>query len=73
MLSIAAKAGASLMRDGSETEALLRLPPADLDSLVCELVHEQLGQADYHHKDHHKAQLLHLRDWLNAARVQPPT
>lgn len=60
MLSIAAKAGARLMRDGSETEALLCLPPADVDSLVSELLHEQLAQVDYHHK----AQLLNWREWL---------
>jgi GNAT superfamily N-acetyltransferase len=65
MLSIAAKAGARLMRDGPETEALLGLPPANLDSLVSEFVQEQLAQVDYHHK----AQLLHLRDWL--AQLQP--
>jgi RimJ/RimL family protein N-acetyltransferase len=59
MLSIAAKAGARLMRDGSETEALLRLPPADLDSLVSELVQEQWAQLDYHHK----AQWLNWQDW----------
>lgn len=47
MLSIARKAGATLERFGSETEAHLRLPPATLDSRVSELVVEQLSQADY--------------------------
>ncbi|AEG91629.1 GNAT family N-acetyltransferase [Ramlibacter tataouinensis] len=47
MLRIAAKAGAVLEREGSETEAHLRLPPATLDSRVSELVEEQLAQTDY--------------------------
>jgi len=47
MLSIARKAGATLERFGSETEAHLRLPPATLDSRVSELVDEQLARTDY--------------------------
>jgi len=47
MLNIARKAGAIVERDGSETEAYLKLPPADLDSRVTEMVEEQLAQTDY--------------------------
>ena len=47
MLKIARKAGATLERAGSETEAHLRLPPATLDSRVSEMVEEQLAQTDY--------------------------
>jgi RimJ/RimL family protein N-acetyltransferase len=47
MLRIARKAGATLEREGSETEAYLRLPPATLDSRVSEMVDEQVAQADY--------------------------
>jgi RimJ/RimL family protein N-acetyltransferase len=47
MIRIARNAGATLERDGSETEAYLRLPPATLDSRVSELVDEQVAQADY--------------------------
>lgn len=50
MLKIARKAGATLERHGSETEAYLRLPPATLDSRVSELVEEQMAQTDYHLK-----------------------
>ncbi len=50
MLSIAAQAGARLVRDGSETEAFLQLPPANLDSLLTEMVQEQLAQSDYRWK-----------------------
>jgi RimJ/RimL family protein N-acetyltransferase len=47
MIKIARKAGARLEREGSETEAYLRLPPATLDSRVSEMVDEQVAQADY--------------------------
>lgn len=47
MLKIARKAGATLERFGSETEAHLRLPPATLDSRMSEMVDEQLAQTDY--------------------------
>ena len=47
MLRIARNAGATLEREGSETEAYLRLPPATLDSRVSEMVEEQVAQADY--------------------------
>lgn len=47
MLNIARKAGATVMRDGSESEAYLKLPPADLDSRVTEMVEEQIAQTDY--------------------------
>ena len=47
MLGIARKAGAVVERDGSESEAYLKLPPADFDSRVTEIVEEQIAQADY--------------------------
>jgi RimJ/RimL family protein N-acetyltransferase len=47
MLKIARKAGATLERFGSETEAHLRLPPATLDTRMSELVVEQFAQTDY--------------------------
>jgi GNAT superfamily N-acetyltransferase len=47
MLSIARKAGATLERAGSETDAYLRLPPATLDSRMTEIVEEQLAKADF--------------------------
>ncbi len=50
MLRIARNAGATLERDGSETEAHLRLPPATLDSRMSEMVEEQMAQTDYHLK-----------------------
>lgn len=50
MLTIARKAGASIERDGPESEAHLRLPPADFDSRVTELINEQLARTNYHLK-----------------------
>ena len=47
MLNIARKAGATIERDGSESEAYLKLPPADLDSRMTEMVEEQIAQADF--------------------------
>ena len=47
MLHIARKAGAVIERDGSESEAYLKLPPADLDSRVTEMVEEKIAQTDY--------------------------
>lgn len=47
MLRIARKAGASVVRDGSESEAHLMLPPATLDTHVSEIVEHQFAEADY--------------------------
>lgn len=47
MLNIARQAGATVERDGAETDAYLRLPPADLDSRMTELVEERVAQTDY--------------------------
>lgn len=50
MLKIARNAGAVLERAGSETEAYLRLPPADFDSRVSEILSQQMAVTDYHLK-----------------------
>ncbi|CAM4145772.1 GNAT family N-acetyltransferase [Comamonas aquatilis] len=47
MLKIARKAGATVKRDGSESEAYLELPPAGLDTHVSTLMTEHLGEVDY--------------------------
>ncbi len=60
MLRIARKAGAVIERDGPESEAHLRLPPADFDSRVTELLNEQLALTNYQLK----AQAKHFRDAL---------
>jgi GNAT superfamily N-acetyltransferase len=47
MLNIVRKAGAVIERDGSESEAYLVLPVADIDSRVTEMVEERIAQTDY--------------------------
>lgn len=54
MLKIARNAGATVERDGSESEAYLRLPPATLDTRLTELVEEQFAQTDYRIKSQAK-------------------
>jgi GNAT superfamily N-acetyltransferase len=61
MLRIARNAGATVERDGPETDAYLRLPAATLDSRVAELVDEQFAQTDYHLKE----QAKRFHDWLS--------
>jgi RimJ/RimL family protein N-acetyltransferase len=61
MLNIAKKRGATLVNHGSETEAYLLLPEADLDSRISELVAEHFGNVDYeiaHKQNPHKALAL---------------
>jgi RimJ/RimL family protein N-acetyltransferase len=47
MLAIARKAGATVERDGIESDAHLILPAATLNTQVTELVEEQMAQANY--------------------------
>jgi GNAT superfamily N-acetyltransferase len=47
MLKIARNAGALVERDGSETEAYLKLPPGDLDSRVTEAVEDRFAEVDF--------------------------
>lgn len=47
MLKIARNAGATVERDGSESEAYLRLPPATFDTRVTEMIEERLAQTNY--------------------------
>ena len=50
MLKIARRAGATVERDGSESEAWLKLPPDSLASHVGEMVEQQAAEFDYHLK-----------------------
>lgn len=47
MLRIARKAGATVHRDGPETEAYLALPPATIDSRVLQWWEAHIGETDY--------------------------
>ena len=68
MIKIARKAGATLERDGTETEAYLRLPPATLDSRMSEVLDERVAQADYHLKKQARTFLDILAGWQEARR-----
>ena len=78
MLKIARKAGASVEREGSESECYLRLPPADIDSHISELVDEQIAQTDYRLKAQARQfwdvlKVMHeVRDGVRDARDRMP-
>lgn len=50
MLKIARNAGARVQRDGTESEAYLKLPAAGLDTQVSELWDNQVAEVDYQFK-----------------------
>lgn len=52
MLAIARKAGAVVERDGSESEAWLRLPPDTVASHVGEAIERHIGELDFQFKRH---------------------
>lgn len=60
MIRIARKAGATVEREGSESECYLKLPVASLETRLSELVSGQFGQIDYWLK----AELSQMRDLL---------
>jgi RimJ/RimL family protein N-acetyltransferase len=76
MIHIARKSGAVLARDGSETEAYLRLPKRDLDSRVTELLVDQFAKANYSVKKDAKrfwdflAKVDEIRQGVRAGRHQ---
>jgi len=47
MLKIARKSGAKVVRDGSESDAYLSLPVADMDSQVNEFIEETMAEVDF--------------------------
>lgn len=66
MLKIARKAGATVQRWGSESEAYLTLPVANLNSRLCAVWEDQIGEMDYRIKAQaHQFQsfLGHLQQW----------
>jgi len=44
---IARNAGASVQREGSESQAVLKLPPEDMASRVGQLVEDRAAELDY--------------------------
>ena len=72
MLKIARNAGAIVERDGSESEALLTLPPDTLASHVGELVEHQVAELDYRLKLHVR-QVSGLLEAVSAMRIAAGT
>ena len=76
MIRIARKGGARIERDGSETEAYLRLPKRDLDSRVTEFVADQYAKTNYSIKEDSKrfwdflAKVQEIREGVRGARHQ---
>lgn len=64
MLKIARNAGAVVERDGSESEAYLKLPAATMDSRVSEMVEDRYAEVDYRLK----VQAKQFRDFLAGVR-----
>ena len=64
MLKIARNAGALVERDGSESRAFLKLPPATIDTCMTEAVQEQFAEMDFTLK------LQAKRFWQFLASVQ---
>jgi hypothetical protein len=61
MLKIARKSGARVVRDGSESDAYLSLPAADMDSQVNEFIEEGMADVDFQIKLRAKQFLQLLR------------
>jgi len=76
MLRIAKSAGARVERDGSESEAYLELPRANLDSQVTQILNEHMSGMDYQLKAKAKqfrdilAVLQEIRQGVREARHQ---
>lgn len=80
MLKIARNAGARVEREGSESEAYLRLPEATFNSQISGLVQGQMAQLDYQFKLQAQqfwgwlATMQEVREGVRQARhPQPPT
>lgn len=71
MLRIARKAGATVERDGSDSEARLKLPPENLGLRLEALMSDQAAEFDYGVKS--QAQFMQmLSSWMGADLSWPP-
>lgn len=68
MLKIARKAGATVQRWGSESEAYLTLPVANLNSRLCAVWEDQIGEMDYRIK----AQAYQFQSFLGQLQTRGP-
>jgi predicted acetyltransferase len=76
MLKIARKAGATLERDGAETQALLKVPKGSLRTRIAEVFTDQYAQTNYSIKEDVKnfwyflTQVQEIREGVRAGRHQ---
>ena len=76
MLKIARKAGATLERDGGETQALLKVPKGNFKTRMVELFTDQYAQTNYSIKEdvknfwHFLTQIQEIRQGVRAGRHQ---
>lgn len=68
MLKIARNAGATVERDGSESDAWLRLPPDTFVSHVEEMMGEQVAEFDYQIK-RHASQVQRILDTISEVKA----
>ena len=68
MLKIARNAGATVERDGSESDAWLRLPPDTFVSHVEEMMGEQAAEFDYQLK-RHASQVQRILDTISEVKA----
>ena len=67
MLNIARKAGATVERSGSESDAYLKLPAATLGTRLTEMVEDQLAEVDYGFKQ----QAKHFQELVAGVQKEP--
>ena len=76
MIKIARRAGATLERDGSETQALLSVPKRNLESRITEFLTDQYAQTNYQIKEDVQnfwnfwVQVQEIRQGVRAGRHQ---
>src|SRR6185295_6873112 len=72
MLKLARNAGATIEREGSESEAWLKLPPDSIASHLDELLGERVAELDYRMKQHsHRPELAQTADDEASADAAP--
>ena len=72
MLKLARNAGATIEREGSESEAWLKLPPDSIVSHLDEVLGDRAAEFDYRLKEHsHRPELAHAAEERPAADASP--
>ena len=72
MLKIAIRAGATVQRDGPESEAWLQLPAENVATHMSELVEDQAAELNYQWKRQALQAQRAWRAWVESPFVRPP-